>query len=93
LPGVAKTSADFAFIQRELGERVQSARIAGDLSQEELAGHAGVDRTTVGTIEQGKGNPTLLTIIKIAQVLGKSCADFIPEVPSLAANPESRSRK
>lgn len=90
---MAKTSADFTFIRRELGERVQAARIAADLNQEELAEQADIDRTTVGSIEQGRGNPTLLTICKIARVLGKRCADFIADVPGPAGNLGSRRRK
>lgn len=74
---MAKTPADFA-IMRKFGQCVRAARDARGWSQEKLAEHVGVDRTTVGKIEQGKGNPTLLKINRIARALEQSFADFFP---------------
>jgi transcriptional regulator with XRE-family HTH domain len=74
---MAKSPADFA-VMGKFGELVHAARDARKWTQEDLAGHAGVDRTTVGTIEQGKGNPELLTINKIALALELSFSDFFP---------------
>ena len=63
---------------RQFGERVQAARNSRGWSQEELAGRAGIDRTTVGKIEQSVGNPELLTINRIALALELSFGDFFP---------------
>jgi transcriptional regulator with XRE-family HTH domain len=64
---------------REFGECVRAARDAREWTQEQLAEHAGMDRTTVSKIERGKGNPTLLKINRIARALEKS--DFFPCLP------------
>jgi transcriptional regulator with XRE-family HTH domain len=74
---VEKTPADLASIL-EFGRRLRAFRDAKGLTQEKLAERAGIDSTTVGGIEQGIGNPTLLTIVKIARALERSCADFFP---------------
>ncbi|KAB1647246.1 MULTISPECIES: helix-turn-helix domain-containing protein [unclassified Pseudoclavibacter] len=44
-------------------------RSAGWTSQEAFALHAGLDRTYVSGIERGRRNPTLDTIVKLAQAL------------------------
>ena len=55
-----------------LGRRVNAFRVAQNLSQEELAGQAGLDRTYVSAIERGKANPTLIVLLRLTQVLGVS---------------------
>ena len=55
-----------------LGRRVNALRVAQDLSQEELAGRAGLDRTYVSAIERGKANPTLIVLLRLTQTLGVS---------------------
>ena len=49
-----------------LGRQVNALRVARDLSQEELAGRAGLDRTYVSAIERGKANPTLIVLLRPA---------------------------
>lgn len=39
------------------------------LTQEELAKSVGVRRETISQLESGKGNPSLLTVLKVAKVL------------------------
>lgn len=39
------------------------------LTQEELAKCVGVRRETISQLESGKGNPSLLTVLKVAKVL------------------------
>jgi DNA-binding XRE family transcriptional regulator len=59
-------------------ERIRSARTAVKWTQEVLAEYAGIDSTTVNKTERGIGNPGLLTLVKIARALDKSCMDFFP---------------
>lgn len=61
-----------------VGQRMRAVRKARKLSQIKLAGLANVDSTTISEIERGIGNPTLITIVKIARALERSCADFFP---------------
>ena len=53
----------------KFGNKVRERRLALDLSQEELAGRAGVHRTYVGMIERAEKNITLENIQKIAKAL------------------------
>ena len=46
------------------------------LSQEELSGRAELDRTYVSGCERGKRNPSIKTIIKLANALEVNLKDF-----------------
>ena len=52
------------------GETLRNFRLKANLSQEELAELAGIDRSYLGAIERGEHNLALLNIIKIADALG-----------------------
>ena len=56
----------------KFGQKVREERDRLGLSQEELAGRAGVHRTYVGIIERAEKNITLINIEKIAKALGLS---------------------
>lgn len=56
--------------------KLKSARVALDLSQEQLAQKVGVTRQTIGMIEAGKYNPTINLCIAICKVLGKTLDDL-----------------
>lgn len=51
-------------------------RVAADVSQEQLAVDAGVDRTYVGRIERGLENPTVSGLDKLAAALNVPLAEF-----------------
>lgn len=51
------------------GKILQEERKAKKLSQEKLAKSAGLDRTFISLIENGKRSPTFSTILKICSVL------------------------
>ncbi|MEI6574995.1 MAG: helix-turn-helix domain-containing protein [Bacteroidota bacterium] len=54
----------------ELIDIVKGRRKALKVSQETLAALSGVGLRTLKEFESGKGNPTLLTLQKLADVLG-----------------------
>ncbi len=57
-------------ILKAFGDMVRNKREAlGNMSQEELAGRAGLHRTYIGGVEQGRRNLSLLNIMKIATAL------------------------
>jgi len=58
------------------GRNIRKRREAKDLSQEDLALLAGLDRTYVGGIERGERNATILSAIKIGQALGASVSEL-----------------
>lgn len=52
--------------------KLKVARVAMELSQEQLAEKVGVTRQTIGLIEIGKYNPSLNLCIAICETLGKT---------------------
>jgi transcriptional regulator with XRE-family HTH domain len=61
------------------GEILRRHRSLKNLSQEELADRAGVDRTFVSRLERGIRQPTITTLIGLGQALGVSAADLAGE--------------
>ena len=55
------------------------ARVAKDLSQQELADKVGVSRQTISAIEKGDYNPTIKLCIAICKVLDKTLDDLFWE--------------
>ena len=53
-----------------VGARIRRLRLAQGLSQEQLADIGGCDRTYVGMLERGTGNPSLRVLSAIAAGLG-----------------------
>ena len=60
-------------------KRMKLARVAMDLSQEQLAEKVGVTRQTIGMIEAGKFNPSLNLCISICRALGKTLDELFWE--------------
>jgi transcriptional regulator with XRE-family HTH domain len=56
-------------IIRVVAETVRRARKASDLSQEELAFEAGLDRTYISQVERQKRNVTIVVLARIAKAL------------------------
>ena len=64
MPVVAKT------LTKKLGKTIQRLRKeAGYSSQEKFAELLGLSRTHVGHIEQGRKNPSMFVLVKIAKKL------------------------
>jgi DNA-binding XRE family transcriptional regulator len=59
------------------GMAVRVARRALNLSQEELAHRASIDRSHMGRIERGERNVTFFNIIRIASALGMSPSNLL----------------
>lgn len=56
--------------QEHLLKRLKERREELGVTQEQLAELAGVGLRTVKEIDAGKGNPTVSTLLKLADVLG-----------------------
>jgi transcriptional regulator with XRE-family HTH domain len=52
-----------------VADNVRSLRKAAELSQEELAHEAGLDRTYISQVERGQRNVTIIVLAKIADAL------------------------
>jgi len=59
-------------IQKMVGERIRHFRKEKGLSQEDLASLANLHATYIGQLERGEKNPTLNSMLKIADALGIS---------------------
>jgi len=54
----------------DLGEKLKQRRELLGLLQAQLSGLSGVSTRTIQLVEQGKGNPSLDTLIQLADPLG-----------------------
>jgi transcriptional regulator with XRE-family HTH domain len=61
------TDKDFLI---KLGANIKKHRSLFNISQVELANRIGMDKQNLWTIEKGKSNPQVLTLVKIAGGLG-----------------------
>ncbi|WP_432352599.1 helix-turn-helix domain-containing protein [Anaerotruncus rubiinfantis] len=57
------------YINDTLGKRIKQLRQKRHVSQEHLAYHSGLSVKSLNRIENGNGNPTLCSIVGIAQAL------------------------
>lgn len=73
-PGRKLVSRPISGAARIVGERVRQARIDLGLSQESVAELAQMHVTNYGKIERGIANPNLVTILRIACVIGQDIA-------------------
>ena len=61
----------------KLGKNLKRIRIAKGISQGEIGRILGVDKGFISNIENGKTNPTLATITKLAKALGVSSDELL----------------
>ncbi|MFD8710419.1 helix-turn-helix domain-containing protein [Streptomyces anulatus] len=73
--------------RRAIGDNVRAARTAAGLTQEGLAGRAGLDRKTVNRLEQGVNSPLLDHLLVIADALGVPLSDLVREGPPAPGSP------
>ena len=59
-----------------LGQAVAEAREEQGISQRQLSRSSGVIQAEISKIEQGKGNPTVSTLQKLAKALGRTVASL-----------------
>jgi transcriptional regulator with XRE-family HTH domain len=69
------------------GPVLRKARLAAELTQEELAFRAGIDRTYISQLEHDKKSPTLDVLFRLSDALGVKAAKLIARVEA------KRSRK
>jgi len=63
-------------IKEKIGSRIKELRSQQKISQEALAGKAGLDRTYINSVENGKRNISIENIEKIAKALDITIAEF-----------------
>ena len=63
-------------ILKKLGERIKQLRKDANISQEKLADLAGLDRTYINSVENGRRNISIINLEKICIALEISLAEF-----------------
>ena len=62
---------------RLFGQRLRRDRHASGLSRAELVQQTGVTAADISLIERGRANPTLATMVKLAEAVGAEVWDMI----------------
>ena len=66
-------------MRRLVGENARKLRLSRDLTQEQLSELTGLTQQYISGLEQGRRNPTVLTLHQLAQALGTTPAALITE--------------
>jgi len=64
-------------ISKRIGIKIKKVRKIKNLTQEELAYSAGLNRAYIGYIERGERNPSTETLAKIAKALKITTKDLL----------------
>ena len=70
-------SSTAAHIARNIAIAVKARRKALDITQEELADLAGIDRTYASQLERAIANPSLTVLCKVADALGAELIELL----------------
>jgi transcriptional regulator with XRE-family HTH domain len=71
-------------MRRLVGQNARQFRLASGLTQEQLSERSGLTQQYISGLEQGRRNPTVVTLFELAQALGTTPAELI--------TPRTRSR-
>lgn len=64
-------------VSKRIGRRIRRVRLEKNITQEDLAGDAGLNRAYIGYIERGERNPSTDTLVKIAKALKVSPKELL----------------
>jgi len=70
-------------LRKLLGRNVRRFRCEKHWTQEEFAEITGLSQQSISELENGRSNPTLLTLHALAQGLGVKVVDLLDEKPKL----------
>ncbi len=74
------TEAEWAAYRRAVGDRLRTARLQANHTQESLAERAGVSRDTVQRVERGDGDvPRLAALWRLARAVGVPVSDLLAD--------------
>jgi transcriptional regulator with XRE-family HTH domain len=67
-------------LQRQFGNLIRRRRQAAGLSQEALAGSAGLHRTYISLLERGRRLPSIGVVKQLAAALGTTMTSLVREL-------------
>ncbi len=62
---------------QRLGKNLKRIRTEKGISQGDIVKASGIDKAMISNIENGKTNPTLATIVKLAKAIGISVGELM----------------
>lgn len=62
---------------KKLGQNMKKIRLAKQMSQGDICRKLGLGRSYISNVENGKNNPTLSTITKLAEALGVKIEELL----------------
>ena len=62
---------------KRLGENLKKLRLKKKMSQGDISRKLGVDRAYISSIENGRMNPTLTTLEKLAEAIGINSSELL----------------
>lgn len=68
---------DAEIFRQKLIDTLFAIRKQRGFSHEAIAAKSGLSRQTLGKIESGKANPTMLTMYKITSAMGMTLEEFV----------------
>lgn len=71
------TDLDADPVRLAVGQAVRDARLRGGLSMRALAVRCGVSQAFLSAVERGMSTPSIITLYKLAEVLGTEPADLL----------------
>lgn len=71
-----RNTKELKLLQLKLGKRIQDVRKRKGHTQESLAAISGLDRVSIGYIEQGRRAPQLSTLLVLSKSLQVRLSDF-----------------
>jgi len=63
-----------------VGEELRKARLAADMTQEQLSSRAKVDRSYISQLERDLKSPTLDMLLRLCKALGVSASEIVARV-------------
>jgi DNA-binding XRE family transcriptional regulator len=76
-------------VSSAFGQHFKAKRLNTGLSQERFAEGAGVDRSFVGKIEQGRSSPSLVTLVQLARGFNTTVSGFLDGFDDRLASKQS----
>ena len=74
-----KTLKNKGELHRYMGRKISEIRTGTGYTQEELARHLELDRTSIASYEAGRNRVSIIMLYKIADFFDRSVFDFLPE--------------
>ena len=65
--------------KKELGRRLRTARFDREMTLKDVAHRSGLSATHISEVERGKSSPTIGSLQRICEALGRSASEFLLE--------------